>query len=163
MGRRPDETNVPEPKLRLVPSPVDDTDPDLELAVGSEVHDVEELRRQADVDGMLEAYLADRDVPRATAELVLYIVGGSESCEKAKKNLERALHRYDKGEVSLVIRDLASGPTVAEDHKIVIVPTVMMKHPRVVFLPGDLPADAQMLHDLLRSVGARLRPTFSSR
>ena len=150
------------PGGRPVPGPVDDTSP--ELAVGSEVHDVEDLHKRAAVDGMLLAYLHDRDAtPRALVELVLYVVSGSESCEKAIRTLERALMRYEKGEITLSIRDLASGPKTAEDHKIVIVPTVMMRHPRIVFLPGDLPDDAPILHDLLRSCGVKLRPTSSSR
>jgi hypothetical protein len=162
MARRPDETRGPVPGGRPVPSPVDEETP--ELAHGSEVHDVEDLQKRAAVDGMLLAYLHDRDVtPRAAVELVLYVVGGSESCEKATRTLERALMRYEKGEVSVSVRDLATGPKTAEDHKIVIVPTVMMRHPRLVFLPGDLPDDAGVLHDLLRSVGAKLRPTSSSR
>lgn len=162
MGRRIDETRRPEAGGRPVPSPVDDTAP--ELAVGSEVHDVDTLTRQAEVDGMLLAYLHDREVtPKAAVELVLYVVGGSESCEKAKRTLARALERYERGEVHVHVRDLADGPKTAEDHKIVIVPTVMMRHPKFVFLPGDLPDHAPILHDLLRTCGARLRPTSSSR
>jgi hypothetical protein len=162
MGRRPDETREPEAGGRLVPSSIDDTAP--ELAVGSEVHDVEELTRQAALDGMLLAYLHDREEsPHVAVELVLYVVSGSESCEKAKRTLARALERYERGEVNIVVRDLADGPKTVEDHKIVIVPTVMMRHPRVVFLPGDLPDNAPLLHDLLRSCGARLRQTSSSR
>ena len=109
---------------------------------------------------MLMAYLDDHDLP-APVELVLYVVGRSESCEKARRNLAHAVRQYAAGQVKVVVRDLSAGPQVAEDHKIVIVPTVMMRRPRLVFLPGDLHHDAGMLHDLLRSCG--LKRSSSSR
>lgn len=150
------------PPMSASPGRGSDDEREAELAQGSEVHDRDALEAQVGLDRMLLEYLNDREVKqRPTAELVLYVVSHSESCDKARIALEKAIRCYQPGDVTVLVRDLATGPKTAEDHKIVIVPTVMLRHPRVVFLPGDLPDDASMLHDLLRSCG--LRPTSSSR
>jgi hypothetical protein len=156
MGRRPGETPDEEAAEAEEPRGAG-------LAAGSEVHTRSQLEAQVAIEGMLQAYLRDQDhVPStASAELILYVVDDSESCEKARRTLERAVRRYPIGSIAVSIRNLTRGPLAPEDRKVVVVPTVMMLQPRLVYLPGDLHDDAAALHDLLRLCG--LTPISSSR
>ena len=160
-SRRPPEIRGLDPAPRRPAEPIGDEDEDTApgLAEGSEVHDQEALAREAAIDDMLAAYLRDQDGadPGPRARLVLYVLSGSPSCAMARKNLERALRYYEARDVMLVIRDLAHGPKTEEEQAIMSVPTLMMKHPRVAFISGELSGGKGTLDEFLRSAGVRRR------
>jgi hypothetical protein len=128
---------------------------DLELAHGSESHLLDEVRRQAEIDELLQAYL--RDAPGPRVELVLYVVGGSESCATAVRNLFRMVAGYDPRDVEVTIRDLRRQPRTAADPPIIAVPTLVVRRPRLMFVSGDLQDDTSGLIELLRRTGVRRR------
>ena len=77
--------------------------------------------------------------------------------EGLRRKLERALRYYEARDVLLVIRDLAHGPKTEEEQAIMSVPTLLMKHPRLTFISGELSGGKGVLDELLRSAGVRRR------
>lgn len=155
------------------------------LAVGSEVHDLDALEGMlidpGSLDALIVAYLLDRipDEPTAPAptkpisfplasrttdigglmnrkaELVLYVVDDSESCDRAQATLERALRHYDAHEVRLVIRNVSREPLQPGEDRVIVVPTLCLREPHRTYLAGDV--DPDDLDTLLGSVGVRRR------
>lgn len=156
------------------------------LALGSEVHDLDALEgvlvAPGSLDALIVAYLLDRSsdehgapapaktirlplAPHTTdrggvmdrkAELVLYVVDNSESCDRAQANLARALRHYDEREVGLVIRNVSREPLQPGEDQVIVVPTLVLRKPRRNYLAGDV--DPDDLDTMLASAGVRRRP-----
>lgn len=89
------------------------------------------------------------------AELVLYVVDNSESCDRAQAKLARALRHYDEREVGLVIRNVSREPLQPGEDQVIVVPTLVLRKPRRTYLTGDV--DADDLDIMLGSAGVRRR------
>jgi len=77
---------------------------------------------------------------RGTAvELVLYVAPRSPASVRARSNLEALLTEYDETQVSLVVRDVASEPDLAEADRVVFTPTLIVRiGDAVARVVGDL-------------------------
>ena len=71
--------------------------------------------------------------------LKLYIIGSNAACELALKNLNEIISRDSKNNIQLKVIDVRKHPQLAEDDKILAVPTLIKKLPPPVRkIIGDL-------------------------
>lgn len=91
-----------------------------------------------------------KKVGTVAVELVLYVSSASPASQRARRNLERALKRYDVSHVRVDVVDL-SQPDVRADpeDRVAFTPTLVKRGPGPrTWLIGDL-RDARALHQLL--------------
>lgn len=157
MGRK-DEVDARVGTPHVVTVHLDDVADPPELALGSELHARDALANdlaREELDALLRAYLRDVDQPRV--EMVLYVVDGSEACRHARATLLDVVRRYESRDVATVIRNLSREPRTPEDDPLILVPTLVVKHPRALMMAGEI--DRPALDDLLVRAGARPRAT----
>lgn len=91
---------------------------------------------------------------RAGARLILYVLDDSRSCAIAVESAYRALRRFPRGSIELMIRNLSrvfESDRTARDRTILIVPTLVMLRPREGYVIG--PLDSLRIVDFVRSAG----------
>lgn len=83
-------------------------------------------------------------------ELVLYVSSASPASQRARRNLDRALARYDLSQLRLEVVDLSQPGAVADpEDRVAFTPTLVKRSPGPrTWLLGDL-RDARVLHQLL--------------
>jgi circadian clock protein KaiB len=89
--------------------------------------------------------------------LKLYVTGHTPRSEQAISNLRRICQQELAEECEVVIVDVLENPQQAEDHKIVVTPTLIRESPpplrRII---GDLSNTEQVLQGLLSTTHAKL-------
>jgi circadian clock protein KaiB len=89
--------------------------------------------------------------------LKLYVTGHTPRSEQAISNLRRICEQELAEECEVVIVDVLENPQQAEDHKIVVTPTLIRESPpplrRII---GDLSNTEQVLQGLLSTTHAKL-------
>jgi circadian clock protein KaiB len=89
--------------------------------------------------------------------LKLYVTGHTPRSEQAISNLRRICSQEMAEECEVVIVDVLENPQEAEDHKIVVTPTLIRESPPPVRrIIGDLSNTEQVLQGLLSTTHARL-------
>jgi CheY-like chemotaxis protein len=103
---------------------------------------------------LLEARVLPEDATSAAiVELVLYATAGSTLSNRARRNLESVLERFDPATYQLAICDPATDPLRAEDDRVVFAPTLVRRGPQPGWFLGDL-SNTAALHDMLLLSGA---------
>jgi len=86
-------------------------------------------------------------------DLVLYVAPQSTASVRARRNLEALLLEYDEGRLTLVVRDVASEPALAEADQVVFTPTLIVRNGQAVArVVGDL-ADGSAVTNMLAMGG----------
>jgi CheY-like chemotaxis protein len=90
-----------------------------------------------------------KKVANVAIELVLYVSSTSPASQRARRNLERALKRYDVAQIRLEVVDLSQPDARADpDDRVAFTPTLVKRAPGTrTWLIGDL-RDARALHQL---------------
>ena len=57
---------------------------------------------------------------------MLYVAPRSPASVRARRNLEALLSEYDETKVTLVVRDVASDPELAESDRVIFTPTLIV-------------------------------------
>lgn len=90
-------------------------------------------------------------------ELVLYTSAASEKSVRAIRAVQAVLQRYDSGEYSLTIHDLAATPMKGEEDGVVFTPTLVKRGPGPrTWIVGNLD-EPDLLVDLLEVSGVGRR------
>jgi len=89
-----------------------------------------------------------------STQLVLYVSPGSALSLKARRNLDAVLAGYDRGVVSLEVRDVTQDALKAEEDRVVFTPTLILKGLGLdaAWVVGDL-SDHDTVVNLLRLGG----------
>lgn len=92
----------------------------------------------------------EKEGESVAVELVLYVSSASPASQRARRNLDRALLRYDVAQIKLEVVDLSQPDTRADpEDRIAFTPTLVKRAPGPrIWLLGDL-RDARALHQLL--------------
>jgi hypothetical protein len=88
---------------------------------------------------------------------VLYVAPRSPASVRAQRNLEALLEEYDATAVSLVVRDVAADPGLAESDRVIYTPTLIVHFGGAVArVVGDL-ADRNAVTSVLAMGGLEKR------
>jgi circadian clock protein KaiB len=91
----------------------------------------------------------DESVPDVPVDLVLYVAPNSPASVRARRNLEALLHEYDETSVTVVVRDVATEPGLAESDHVIFTPTLIVRCGHAVArVVGDL-ADRNAITSVL--------------
>lgn len=86
-------------------------------------------------------------------ELILYTRRDSETCRRALETIHRVLAKYDRAQVSLIVRDLGQYPADGAEDSVVTTPTLVKRGPGPrTWIIGNLDQD-DLLVDLLEMSG----------
>jgi len=91
--------------------------------------------------------------PDSPADLVLWVAPQSPASVRARRNLEAVLEDYDRRQIRLVVRDVASDAALAESDHVVFTPTLVVRIGNAVArVVGDL-VDAAAITNVLTMGG----------
>lgn len=109
------------------------------------------------VERLLPARATGAAPPDRRVHLVLYVSPASASSQRARRNLEKLLARFDPAGIEYTTADLTEQPQRAERDRVIFTPTLVKSwpEPRMWFL-GDL-RETEPLADMLRLCGLEER------
>lgn len=133
-----------------------------------ELSQVDVVQKPLDLDRFLEQVRrvlgdradADSGQPRRgvvntryRVELVLYVSSASPASIQARRNLERILEGFDRGQIRLTVCDLGLDPMAGDADRVAFTPTLVKRDPEPrMWILGNL-REPQVVADLLRGCG----------